>query len=235
MVTRGDVSLDVEDNRGPYDWPQLQDLTSDLLQFSVHLPLDPKQNTHWPGGDHKSSVTDGGVVRVLNIVVEECRILSSRERCPFLVHVEVAETGLKGNDSRLYASGAPGLGATIEEALAMSASKLEGRSDNPGTEVSYHIPLELLESTPFPVDTNMENVIEKSNSEIAYHQPPNSTDFVRGGDQSDETMFYAHNPDDVWASHVYDDVRQSEFEQLHHQMYVDQAVMQPQPHFEEQR
>jgi len=36
MVTRGDVSLDVEDNRGPYDWPQLTEITADLLQFSVH-------------------------------------------------------------------------------------------------------------------------------------------------------------------------------------------------------
>lgn len=42
MVTRGDVSLDVEDNRGPNDWPQLSDVTADMLKFSVHLPLEPK-------------------------------------------------------------------------------------------------------------------------------------------------------------------------------------------------
>ena len=42
MVTRGDVSLDVEDNRGPDDWPLLTDMSMDLLAYSVHLPLDPK-------------------------------------------------------------------------------------------------------------------------------------------------------------------------------------------------
>jgi hypothetical protein len=42
MVTRGDVSLDVEDNRGPDDWPHISDLSKDMLQYSVHLPLHPK-------------------------------------------------------------------------------------------------------------------------------------------------------------------------------------------------
>jgi hypothetical protein len=42
MVTRGDVSLDVEDNRGPNDWPQLSDVSTDVLKYSVHFPLEPK-------------------------------------------------------------------------------------------------------------------------------------------------------------------------------------------------
>jgi hypothetical protein len=42
MVTRGDVSLDVEDNRGPNDWPQLSDVSADVLKYSVHFPLEPK-------------------------------------------------------------------------------------------------------------------------------------------------------------------------------------------------
>lgn len=42
MITRGDVSLDVEDNRGPDDWPLLSDIATDFLRYSVHLPLDPK-------------------------------------------------------------------------------------------------------------------------------------------------------------------------------------------------
>jgi hypothetical protein len=42
MVTRGDVSLDVEDHRGPDDWPQIADITTEMLRYSVHLPLDPK-------------------------------------------------------------------------------------------------------------------------------------------------------------------------------------------------
>jgi hypothetical protein len=47
MVTRGDVSLDVEDHRGPDDWPQITDITTEMLRYSVHLPLDPKVR----GGD----------------------------------------------------------------------------------------------------------------------------------------------------------------------------------------
>ena len=36
MVTRGDVSLDVEDNRSPMDWPQISDVSIDMLKFSIH-------------------------------------------------------------------------------------------------------------------------------------------------------------------------------------------------------
>jgi hypothetical protein len=42
MVTRGDVSLDVEDHRSPDDWPVITDVTADMLRYSVHLPVDPK-------------------------------------------------------------------------------------------------------------------------------------------------------------------------------------------------
>lgn len=42
MLTRGDVSLDVEDNRGPNDWPQISDMTADVIKYSVHFPLIPK-------------------------------------------------------------------------------------------------------------------------------------------------------------------------------------------------
>lgn len=41
MVTYADVSLDVEDHRGPYDWPYPHDITADMLRYSVHLPVDP--------------------------------------------------------------------------------------------------------------------------------------------------------------------------------------------------
>ncbi len=229
MVTRGDVSLDVEDNRGPFDWPQLQEITADMIQFSVHLPLDPRQHSQWPGGDHTPTVTDGGVVRILNIVVEESRILSSRERCPFLLHVEVAETGLSGNDSRLYATGAPGLGATIGEALAMSASRKVGKSPalRYGLEPApYQIPAELLElAIPAKrVYTRNQNI-----ESIILHKSTKSSDFIRGGHQSDEAMFYSHNTDEIWGSNAYDDLRQNEYEQLHQQMYVQQATVHKQP------
>lgn len=231
MVTRGDVSLDVEDNRGPYDWPQLSELSADVLQYSVHLPLEPKQNSRWPGGSPSQSetVADAGVVRVLNIVVDEARILSSRERCPFLVHVEVAETGLRGSDSRLYATGAPGLGATVGEALAMTASQIGDRESNGRT---YEIPNELLDSTNLP---RSEIAHAKDSADVRLADgntgEPNATgtEYIRGGyQQGDENAYYAHNPDDVWNSNAWEDVRQGEYEQLHQQMYVQREAQQQQ-------
>ena len=42
MITKGDVSLDVEDSLGPGDWPKHTDISTGFLQYSVHLPWDPK-------------------------------------------------------------------------------------------------------------------------------------------------------------------------------------------------
>jgi len=42
MVTKGAVSLDVEDSLTIEDWPHLSDVTLDMLRFSVHFPLEPK-------------------------------------------------------------------------------------------------------------------------------------------------------------------------------------------------
>ena len=42
MVTRGAVSIDVEDSLTNEDWPHFSDVTSDMLRFSVHFPLEPK-------------------------------------------------------------------------------------------------------------------------------------------------------------------------------------------------
>ena len=41
MITEGNVSLDVEDNLGPYDWPSLREISFESLKYSVHLPLEP--------------------------------------------------------------------------------------------------------------------------------------------------------------------------------------------------
>jgi hypothetical protein len=234
MVTRGDVSLDVEDNRGPDDWPYISDISTDMLRYSVHLPLDPRQKSRWPGGEETSDITDGGVVRILNVVVEECRTLSSRERCPYLVHVEVAETGLTGTDSRLYASGAPGLGTTVKEALSLSASATSGAvagDRHPAVQgyAPYQIPSELLETSPAPhksCPTTQTQDVDLESTD----RPTNSTGFVRGGWRNDETMYYS--PD----AHGYDEVRQNEFEQLHQQMHDEQGVMaQPPPVPHQQR
>jgi len=132
----------------------------------------------------------------------------------------------------LYATGAPGLGATIEEALAMSANALVGRSDNSrsGKDIAppYQIPSELLDPTHVPMEAMADHRSDQAASQITY-KAANSSDFVRGGDQGDEATYYAHNPEDFWGPNVYDDVRQNEYEQLHHQMYVDQAAVQQRP------
>lgn len=212
MVTRGDVSIDVEDNRRPFDWPSIEDLTVDMLSYSVHFPLIPQTGV-WPDGQSRpiSAQTDPQtveIVRVLNIVVPESRILASRERCPFLVHMEVADTELDGGDARLYANGAPNLGTTVEEALGMSAAAGAAAAtqrqyyDHP----SYDIPRELLGSEPTRLKemTMVENL------------------FPRGGSQSldDYNGGYMY-------SDPYDSVRQQEYEQLHHhmQLQAEQATM----------
>lgn len=243
MVTRGDVSLDVEDNCGPEDWPRIQDISKDMLEHSVHLPLDPKQQRRWPGGDYHSGISDGGVVRVLNIVVEECRMLSSRERCPYLVHVEVAETGLNGNDSRLYASGASGIGATVEEALSMSADATSAAGAN-GHHVldqgraTYQIPSELLApSSNVKIPTAEAPSLEASREDDEEdNAPEHNKEAMRGGWQSDETVFYSHQPEDVFlASNPYDAVRQNEYEQLHEQLHAKEGVMAEPQHIPGQR
>lgn len=154
MVTRGDISLDVEDTRGFNDWPHVSDVRVDMLKYSVHLPLEPKRLT-WPGGENHSADVSraadrsrAGVMRVLNLVTQECRILSSRERCPYVVHLEVAETGLEGNDARLYASGAAGLGTTIGESLSMPATELDDNEHFFAQGFpTYKIPSELMSSS----------------------------------------------------------------------------------------
>lgn len=192
MVTRGDVSLDVEDNRGSYDWPTLSDITQDVLKYSIHFPLEP-ECTVWPGSINHESMRHNdenkskpGVMRVLNIVSGSCRILASRERCPFLVHCEVADTNYEGSDARLYASGAKSMGATLEEVMGMVSTAKMTNSDERTTSKtgfnSYRIPSELL------LDAS-----------------------VRGGYQS-----YPEYPS------PYDSVREEQLQQLHEQLQTQQ-------------
>jgi hypothetical protein len=168
----------------------------------------------------------------LNIVVDESRILASRERCPFLVHLEVAETGLRGNDSRLYASGASRIGATIEEALGLSAKASAAAASVDATHGgsgygNYHIPSELLASSP-PIlrrkSSDADAILTGESS-----SPSGQADMPRGGWQADEAAFYSHNLDDVFASNPYDVVREDEYQQLHEQMYQEYGTVdQPQ-------
>jgi len=175
----------------------------------------------------------GGTVRVLNILVDESRILASRERCPYLVHLEVAETGLRGSDSRLYASGARGIGATIEEALSLSAkSAPEAASADANAPIqlkrNYHIPNELLSTPPWKIwyNSNNSTPLWPITSEARMEMP-------RGGWQAEEA-FYSHNPEDVFSSNLYDTVRENEFQQLHEQMHSEYGMMdQPQTHLDQ--
>lgn len=158
----------------------------------------------------------GGLVQVLNIVVPESRLLASRERCPYLVRLEVADTGLEGSDARLYASGAPRVGITVEEALCTRASSCATADSN---ELSYEhckLPIELV---PVTRDTEIKSpsltLASDGNSSTA------AGDFPRGGWQmeADETHYMHSSP--------YDAVRENEYEQLHQHMQDGQVHSAP--------
>jgi len=240
MITRGDVSLDVEDHRGPDDWPLVSDVTSDMLMYSVHLPVDPMQDKLWPGGAPTSYIHNEGAVRILNIVVDESRVLASRERCPYLVRVEVADTNVRGNDSRLYASGAPGLGATMEEALTMNAKAAptnnavttkQNSMQEDNAYGNYRVPSELYAPTSRNNSKKPQQsvtTIEKKSDLLVDDSTPKQ--MPRGGWQADETVFYSNSPDDAYGTtNPYDAVRENEFEQLHHQLYTENGMVVPSP------
>ena len=244
MVTKGDVSLDVEDNRSPRDWPQLTDLTMEHLKYSVHLPLVPQTGV-WPNGKDGASIRkqqhvdppSPEVVRVLNIVVPESRLLASRERCPFLVHLEVADTGLEGHDARLYASGASGLGSTVEEALSMNnlaaaASATWQRRESPSP--AYQPPPPPPQHVPYEIPSEL--IQERNVIHHASRVPPSvvmetnvggmKKEFPRGGWQSDD-QYYQDADGSYVHTDPYDAVRQQEYEQLHQQMQLQQSAQQP--------
>lgn len=233
MITRGDVSLDVEDNRGANDWPQISDMNADVIKYSVHFPLIPKRGT-WPAGlhneDHNTMAdkTDAGTMRVLNIVAPESRILASRERCPYLVHLEVADTGLEGRDARLYAPGSYGVGTTVEETIGMNprASSAAAATTEHYQQHAYRIPLELVNGRlvdSFLVgkkrgyshddsDDDSDGPGRVMIKERAGEGKP------RGGWQYDEGMYYPPESSDYLYSNPYDNVRQLEYERLHQEM-----------------
>lgn len=235
MITKGEVSLDVEDNRGPHDWPHLTDLAVEDIQYSVHLPLVP-QSGKWPSGREETIAKrhidppSGEVVRVLNIVVPESRLLASRERCPFLVHLEVADSGLAGHDARLYASGASPLGSTVEEALSLNTVIQNQRQPTETTsgQVPYEIPPELLD----------ENQIAKQATQspkaqfVDRRSEVKKVQYSRGGSQSNDQFLDepAHDGYFYTDPYDYDDVRQQEFEQLHRQMQSPQSPPPPGSH-----
>jgi hypothetical protein len=138
-------------------------------------------------------------MRVLNIVPSECRILASRERCPFLIQLEVVETGLEGNDARLYSSGVRGLGTTLEESLGIGSSASQKQSQFPHGFSKYRIPSELLQAQP--PDTTLAEAAGSQPSEEVEASIPNdakvmeqprdiSNIYTRGGWQGDDGGYY---------------------------------------------
>ena len=223
MVTKGEISLDMDDHHGPDDWPHVRDLKLDMLHHSVHFPLFPQTGT-WPAASEKhDKVADTeetlDVVRVLNIVVSESRLLSSRERCPFLVQLEVADTGLEGHDARLYALGASKVGSTVEEALSMNAGHLQFPQDQSTSTVSlapeqrphsasYMIPDELMSTS----------VASPPSSHALRHE------FPRGGSLSPDQT-YPYQNDNGYQAHPHHN---------HHDEYnnySEQYAQQTNPHY----
>lgn len=236
MVTRGNVSLDVEDNREPDDWPHISDVSVDMLKYSVHFPLEPKKLT-WPGGENRNERigiaadrSRAGVMRVLNVVTPECRILSSRERCPYLVHLEVAETGMEGNDARLYASGARDLGTTIGESLAMPSTDSKRDVDDEESYIyghafpMYKIPSELMIKTiAYRHSEDAVRAAKAVNDEFGPLGNLQESDLKfpsRGGSQSNG--YYSGYPaTQNFDPNPYEMMRQQQYEELHQQLITD--------------
>ena len=240
MVSRGDISLDEDDNRSPYDWPHIEDMSVDMISHSVHLPLIP-QIQAWCNGEvnqgngklkenHspvESQIPNTEVVRVLNIVVHEAKLLSSRERCPFLIHVEVADSGLEGNDARLYTTGMSDIGSTIGEALGMMSTTPnlatatydpgQATSRTPPNMIPYSIPDELLPHIPIPAS------VGTTNNQVSEERIEHNA-FIRGGSQNESPYYDSH---DVMTGEYmidpFDLVRQQDYEQLHQHLHAQRS------------
>ena len=146
---------------------------------------------------------------MVNIVSPKCRLLASRERCPFLVHCEVIETGLEGSDARLYANGVDKMGATVQEILGAASEKKKkgGGRDKSKSFPSYHIPSEI---------SSMGDSIRKHEDHESSINVITDHDTVklRGGDQEE----YPHNnmPNSGYQSSTpYDVVQEEKLQQLH--------------------
>lgn len=175
---------------------------------------------------------------MLNIIVPESRLLASRERCPYLIHVEVADTALDGSDARLYASGANGLGTTIEEALGMGPTSIERKQGKYSSEVqcpAYEIPPELLSepsiaSSSSSSEQSLDDGSSTNSMSLQTGAPQDEYDsgisipVARGGWQGDDGgAFYPEPTTFEQPSTPYEDlVRQEEYEQLHQQIQVQQ-------------
>ena len=267
MLSRGQISIDVEEHQYYHQQQQQQqqyydhgmgqipqppswneaDIREDMIQHSVHLPMEP-QTKCWPGGgiahsaseDRSNSDTGGtgtrdsimsdfehpssnnGVVRALRILPNNCRVLDSAQRCPFLVRMEVVETSLDANDARLYAHDVPGNGAgvTVQEALGSIRPYQHGGFD------PCEIPPELIPET----ETNdaAQSKRESSNGSTQSASTSDRGIFTprasnldnkavrsRGGYQGD-----GYYPPDAFGMlpDAFDMAREQYYEELHHNL-----------------
>lgn len=163
----------------------------------------------WQRGRNTKDATDKQcIVRVVNILTDECRLLSSRERAPFLVVCEVVDTNLSGNDARLFAVGTDNIGATIQEVLG-SVHAPYSHDQSMDNFVPTLIPDKLLEAE-----------LRKNDLKFLYTQiwdlPPRETNIplysTRGGWQGNGEDWY-HD-----GLTPFDSLRQQELEELHQQL-----------------
>ncbi len=229
MATRGRISIDVESIEGGHmftHWSE-NNVREDMIHHSVHFPMEP-QSVRWPGGndgvksDFEHPSKRNGVVRALRVLPDMCRVLDSRERCPFLVRMEVVETGLEANDARLYAADVqPGVGLTIEEALG--STKPHGNSilkDSVlvnGGFASCEIPPELMREHAgrMSADTSSPPSQADENNESAHNTSNNKAVLSRGGYQGGNDNCY--EPPDVHGT--FDMVQEQYYDQVHHDMH----------------
>lgn len=226
MATRGRISIDVEfiDDGGHMftHWSE-NNVREDMIHHSVHFPMEP-QSVRWPGGkdgansDFEHPSKRNGVARTLRVLPDMCRVLDSRERCPFLVRMEVMETGLEANDARLYATAVqPGAGLTVEEALGSTGphgnSILKESVLTNGGFAPCEIPPEL---TREDTDSRVAGSISQADQEVdTVHTSSDKAVLSRGGYQGDNDNYY--EPHDMHGE--FDMVQERYYEQVHHDMH----------------
>ncbi len=218
--------------------------------------------TTWPGAhgedptlsqihSHSSPLfelkTKQGLMRVLNIVSNKSRILASRERCPYLVHCEVLETGLGGRDARLYATDSGDAGVTINEAMGMASGRkrrASSRDHNKGGKdvgggfgfPPYRIPGELSPPSDYINHREKEEEEETAPSlsssssspihpeEELYLSEENrqmATLMPRGGDDQGG-YFHSTMDESGYFPTPYDIVREEQLQQLHEHLQENQ-------------
>jgi len=261
MISRGGISIDVEEydvNNHHHQYQQQhqqeyyhemgsnahnmppqppvwreEDVREDMIQHSVHFPMEP-QSVRWPGcsiptsGDtddtdtSSSTISDfehplphNGVVRALRILPNNCRVLDSAQRCPFLVRMEVVETGLDANDARLYACNVPkgGVGVTVQESMG-SHRPYSGGFD------PCEIPPELIQRQPqYNDDSSIrqsQEIQRSQTNDISTAGTKNRAVSFRGGYQQGDGYY----PSDAYGMvpDAFDMVREQYYEDLHHDL-----------------